>query len=388
VQCPNIAVVAPNCRNGGSVGAVAWRHALELSRWFRVHVLSISCPEPCGDNLRTLVLRPRRWDGLRRFCHVPNDLAFQWAARRALADLARRVPLSVVWCHGHASAVLAACPLRRRFGFRVVMTTHGDIRDRPPGTYSREMMWYYRLLTPRAYRAADVTHALSPAMSEWALKAGADRRRVVILPNGIDGADIGLTSPVERPPASFLEGGALRLLYVGGLTRLKGVDVLLRAVAASGRGDASLTMVGEGPDEARLRRLAAELGIEERVRFAGSHPRRCLFEFYLRTDILCIPSLSEPLPTVGLEGMLCGLPVVGSRTGGIPSLVEDGENGLLAAPGDAPGLAACIRDLASSRERLAAFGAKGRARALDRFAWPRIAEDLKQIAAGTLPQRR
>lgn len=387
-----LAIIVPDYRNG-SVGAIAWRHAVELSRSFEVYVLSMGVPPAPDARIHPVVLQPRRWDERRRFSHMPNALAFEWSARHALAALCRRVPIAVVWCHGHASAALTAYSLRRKHRFRIILTTHGDIRDRPPGMYPRELTWFYRCVTKPAYRRADAVQALSPYMAGWARSSGA--RDVRVIPNRIDPSEIGLAEVPVRTADSYQDQGKVRLLFVGSLMPVKGVDVLLRSLAilSSNAGDGArgpryhLTLVGDGNSKACYETLAREMSLESRVRFSGFIPRRNMGCQYLRSDVLCIPSRSEPLPTVGLEGMLCAVPLAGSRTGGIPFLVEEPLAGRLAEPEDAAGLADAIRDMCRSPEDLAKRGAAAQRRALEVFSWSRIAEQLRDLAIETPPRR-
>jgi glycosyltransferase involved in cell wall biosynthesis len=378
-----IAILAPDLRNG-SVAGVALRHARELSARHSIHVITRAAPLDLPADVQATIVRPSNWNWLRRYCHVPNELAFLWSTRRALAQLCARARPDVVWCHSHALVVLAASPLRSRFGFKIVMTTHGDIFDRPEGTYSRELTWFYRGVTPRAYRTADAVHVLSPNMAALATTGGALPDHVHVIPSGIDASEIGLDCPQPRQAEAFAPQGKLRLLYVGSLWRVKGPEVLLRAAAALRPLDAEVHVIGEGPEGRALKSLAAELGISDSVIFHGHVPRESLAAHYSRADLMCVPSLSEALSLVTLEAMLCGLPVVGSNTGGIPSLVSDGETGYLATPGDPASLASCIRKAARSREHLASLGALGQARARADFAWPVIGGRLSALAEETV----
>lgn len=384
----HLAIIVPNCCQG-SVGAVAWRHALELSRWFYVHILSESIPPPPNERIHAIPLSPSQWNYLRRFCHVPNALSFELAARRRLDTLCRTFPISTVWCHGHASVVLAAFPLQRRHGFRILMTTHGDIRDRPAGTYSRELTWYYQMVTGPAYRRADTTHAISPYMAELARSGGA--REVRLIPHGIDLADIGLRDLPVRAMDSYCPEGVVRLLYVGNLLPVKGIEVLLRAMVpfrerngegCHVRGDGMqvrLCLVGGGSEQSRYEQLAVDLGVEKLVHFHGAVARTDLGHLYASSDALCVPSLSESLSLAGLEGMICGLPVIGSQTGGLSYIVDDTKTGRLSAPGDVAGLVGSILDVCQSRERLASLGQAAQQRALAHFTWTRISEQIRDL---------
>ena len=394
----HIAIMAPDCCHG-SVGSVAWRHAVELSRWFHVHVVSQAIPELPNDRIHAVIVNPPRWNFLRRFCHVPNALSFELSARHLLSALCRQAPITTVWCHGHASVVLAACPLRKRYGFRVVMTTHGDIRDRPAGTYSRELTWYYRLLTGPAYRRSDAVQAISPYMADLARNGGAHDVRVI--PNGIEPAEIGLHDLPARNVDTYCPKGIVRLLYVGNLLPIKGLEVLFKAMTyfqkgnAAGTGDndlargmrVQLQLAGGGGEQARYEHLAADLGIDKLVSFLGPVSRADLSKLYLASDALCVPSLSEALSIAGLEGMICGLPVIGSRTGGIPYIVEDSKTGRLSEPGDVASLVDSIRDVCQSRERLASLGQAAQRRAAEHFSWPRISEHLREMVPEPLGRR-
>lgn len=136
------------------------------------------------------------------------------------------------------------------------------------------------------------------------------------------------------------KGNPWRLLYVGQLSRLKRVDVLLRALATiSDRVQLSLAY-HTSPEEGELRRLANELRLEGCVNFLGACGPDRLCELYRQSDMLVLPSEAESLPSVVSEALICGLPVVASDVGGIPDQV--GDFGRLVRPGDHNALAKAI----------------------------------------------
>jgi len=157
---------------------------------------------------------------------------------------------------------------------------------------------------------------------------------------------------------------------VGVVARLqdahKGQSVFLRGVAripAALR--AQFVLVGGGADEPRLRRLAIDLGVAERVAFAGPQPR--LVDVLHALDLLVIPSLRfESVPKILLEGMAVGCPVVASRAGDISEFLEDGVTGLLVEPGDADGLATAICRLLTHPDEAKALADRAQARLLSR----------------------
>jgi glycosyltransferase involved in cell wall biosynthesis len=179
--------------------------------------------------------------------------------------------------------------------------------------------------------------------------------------------------PASLTPVVPAEQGQLRVvgreptvLFVGRLVERKGVANLLRAAARSARGY-RVVLVGFGPEEAALRRLAAELGLGGRVEFAGRVSEAELAERYARADVFALPATldargdTEGLGVVLLEALSHRVPVVATRRGGIPDIVVDGETGLLVEDGDVGALADAIdRVLANPGlgRRLAAAGAE------------------------------
>jgi len=151
-----------------------------------------------------------------------------------------------------------------------------------------------------------------------------------------------------------------KLLWVGRLSPEKGLPVLFEALAEL-RDELplpSLTLVGSGPQRPELESLAAKLGIEERVEFAGYVPFGPELDHYYRnSQLFVLPSLTEGVPQVLLEAMAAGLACVASAVDGIPYLIEDGEDGRLVPAGDPVALRAVLRELlgdAEQRRRLAA----------------------------------
>lgn len=158
--------------------------------------------------------------------------------------------------------------------------------------------------------------------------------------------------------------GPVKVLAVGRLLPLKGHAVLLEAAARllSAGAPVQITVVGDGPERARLEQLAARLGIDGDVRFAGAVGRDLMPSHYAEANIFCLPSFAEGVPVVLMEAMAAGLPVVATRIAGIPELIRDEESGLLVSPGRPDLLFAAIRRLVESPPLRHRIGAAGRAR--------------------------
>jgi glycosyltransferase involved in cell wall biosynthesis len=175
---------------------------------------------------------------------------------------------------------------------------------------------------------------------------------------------------------------------VGNFTAKKDQATLLRAVAEvpaadlGGGGDAVLVLVGLGPLEGELRALARDLGIAERVVFAGS--RDDVFALLPALDVFALSSRFEGLPIALLEAMASGVAPVATRVGGIPEVINDGRDGVLVDPGDPTGLAAALTRVLGDDDERARIGACARARAgdFDLVHAVRRAEEIYRQALG------
>ena len=175
------------------------------------------------------------------------------------------------------------------------------------------------------------------------------------------------------------------LLFVGRIQPLKGADVAVTALAELQRLDgAFLVVVGgpsgpDGPDEvARLHRLSAELGVEDRVRFVAPQPHEMLSTYYRAADVCLVPSRTESFGLAALEAAACGTPVVGSAVGGLLTLVEHGRTGYLVEGRDPARFAAYVAELVTQPECARAMGAAA-ARVARRYTWSIAAGRLRRL---------
>jgi glycosyltransferase involved in cell wall biosynthesis len=198
--------------------------------------------------------------------------------------------------------------------------------------------------------------------------------------------------PVEqftRSAARNGSGHAPTVLYIGRLVPEKGQAVLLDAVSQlAARGVAvELQLAGEGSLRPELERAAARLGIAERVFFLGAVGQEELRALYERASIFCLPSFAEGVPVVLMEAMAMGLPVVTTRIAGIPELVEDGQSGILVAPGRADELADSLAGLLEQPELRQSLGSNGREAVIRGFDCEGSAAQLQALFARQWPPR-
>jgi glycosyltransferase involved in cell wall biosynthesis len=165
----------------------------------------------------------------------------------------------------------------------------------------------------------------------------------------------------------------------GRLVPIKRFDLLLQAVAALKDELPSLRieLAGDGSESATLRAMAEKLGIAKRVTFLGW--RDDVRYIMARWNLFVLPSEREAFGIAALDAMSCGVPVVGTRVGGIPELVEDGRTGILVEPGNLPALAAAIRELLTNDPRRNEMRAQSRSRATQVFPALRTARELRTI---------
>jgi glycosyltransferase involved in cell wall biosynthesis len=222
-------------------------------------------------------------------------------------------------------------------------------------------------------RDADAFVAMSRRIRDEIVGAGVGPERVAWIAHAVDTGRFrpaGADERVALRRALGLPAGVIAT-YTGRLLHGKGLDVLLEAFArvAAARPELQLVLVGAGEGhlsaEESLRRRASVAPLAGRVRFAGRAER---VEDWLRaSDLFVFPSLFEGLGISLVEAASCGLPSIGSRTGGIPDVIEDGVSGLLVPPGDPGALAATLASLAADGERRAAMGREARRIGLERF---------------------
>jgi teichuronic acid biosynthesis glycosyltransferase TuaC len=314
-------------------------------------------------------LRPLSLDGVSvqavPFLAPPRPISYggwgYWAApplARALDSLQRDWRFDVLHAHCLAPAGHAAARwVRRRRGPAFVVSGHGPDMINVPENSS---------VGRRACVAAMAVADLVVANSTWAARrceeiAGrALPVRVVYL-----GADV--------PPVAHGSNGAVRMVTVAHLVARKRHEVVLRALA---RLDPArrpeYLVIGDGPCREPLERLAAELGVTDRVRFLGQLPNPEAVAQAAACDVFVMPGVEEPFGVAFVEAMAAGLPAIGSRgEGGPEDIAAAGEGMILVQPDDPGALSAVLDRLTADRSELARLGAAARETVAANFTWER-----------------
>jgi len=206
-----------------------------------------------------------------------------------------------------------------------------------------------------ALRRAALVTAPSAYLRGIALGWGLDPALVQVVPNPAP-------SVPELPPRAEIRAqlgvDGVVLAFAGRLTPQKRLDLALHAVAEVP--GVALVVLGDGAERERLERVAAELGLDGRVRFLGSGSRDDVLRLFAAADAAILTSAWENLPHTVLEALAVGTPVIATSVGGVPEVVRDGENGLLVPPASPEALTSAVRRFvgdAALRERLAANAA-------------------------------
>ncbi|MFI1164535.1 glycogen synthase [Streptomyces sp. NPDC020801] len=362
-------------------------HVEFLARELRPLVdLEVHC---WGEGRTDGVVRHRPWSTL----DGAND-----ALRTLSVDLAMTAGLEgCELVHSHTwYANLAGHLGKLLYGVPHVMTAHSLEPLRPwkaeqlGGGYALSS-WAERT----AIEAADAVVAVSGAMREDILGCypALDPARVHVVHNGIDTA---LYRPAHGTGALDrigLDPDRPYVLFVGRITRQKGVPHLLRAVRDIDRA-AQVVLCAGAPDTPEIDREFRDLYQElSRVR-EGVHwipqmlPRPDVIQLLTHAAVFVCPSVYEPLGIVNLEAMACGTPVVASRVGGIPEVVEDGRTGVLVDVDDdfEAGLARALDQVLGDREAARRMGEAGRRRAVGEFGWDAVARRTVRLYEEILKQ--
>ena len=309
------------------------------------------------------------------------DLHAQWRARRP--DLVH----AHFWMSGRA-ALAAARPL----GIPVVLTFHalGNVKRRHQGEGDTSPEGRV-VIERQLVRSADRIVATCTDEVFELLRLGGDRKRISVVPCGVDLSLFHSTVMGEPRP-----GDRARIVCVGRLVERKGVGNVITAVGrlrAMGGPDTEVVVAGgpaaadlaDDPEVGRLRDLAREAGVEDRVVFRGRVGRRELPALFRSADLaVCVPWY-EPFGIVPLEAMACGVPVVASAVGGLIDTVVHGETGVHVPPRRPDVLAEVLADLLTDPARMRALGAAAARRAASRYSWDRIAVQTLHAYRDLLP---
>ncbi len=345
-------------------------------------------------------LRVKGFEADKKNRACPENLHPVFAAvQRSLDFNTGGIDAAVAHCHTwytHMGGILA----KLNYGIPLVITAHSLEPLRP---WKREQLgrgYDFSLWVEKtAIEIADAVTAVSAKMKEDIQRLfRIAPERVRVIPNGVDVKEFHRREGTEALRRRGVDPDRPYILFVGRITRQKGIIYLVKAIAHLDPGFQVVLCAGQ-PDTPEIEREMRSAVAEASARRDGviwiqeMLDKESMMEFYSHAAVFCCPSIYEPFGIINLEAMACVTPVVASAVGGIPEVVADGETGLLVpveeiteppfSPSDPEQFA---RDLAAAVNRLMAdeamrkrFGEAGRRRVEERFSWTSVARRTKEL---------
>jgi glycosyltransferase involved in cell wall biosynthesis len=305
----------------------------------------------------------------------------KWGSARIFINLVRKLReanVHIVHTHKHKDTILAALAARLSNRPYVVRTVHG--LPEPFTGFAKTKMRAYEAVERIVHqRCVDCIIGVSLQIADQ-YKAESGIPRVTCIHNGIDlAAVVGHTDRRRVREDLGVGPGETLIGTIGRLVPVKGISYLLEAakVLLQEGEDVKVLVVGEGPIRKELEAQARDLTIDRNVVFLGH--REDVHQLIQTLDIFVLPSLSEGIPMALLEAMAASRPVVATRVGGIPEVIEHGREGFLVEPKDAKGIAEGCRRLIRAPDVASRMGEQGHERVKREYSAATVAERVVSL---------
>jgi PEP-CTERM/exosortase A-associated glycosyltransferase len=354
-----------------------------------LHVLDHSLPLHSGYTFRTLAIlaqqralgwntyqltSPKQGGGLEREEHIEDWTfhrtppaagvlarvpivqyhALMKALQTRLAEVVQSVRPDIIHAHSPVLNALPALAVGRATGIPVVYEVRAFWED-AAADHGTAREWGPRYLLTRALetwalRHADAVTTICEGLRRDMLERGIPANKITVIPNAVDSSQFPFKSPVDAELVQrYGHTHGKTLGFAGSFYAYEGLNLLLRAMprVLLAEPQARLMLAGGGPQEANLKTLTAELGVEHAVHFTGRVPHADVGRFYSAMDVMVYPRIRRRLtdlvtPLNPLDAMALGKLVAASDVGGHRELIRDGYNGHLFPAGSAEALAACL----------------------------------------------
>lgn len=330
---------------------------------------------------------------------VINQAAIILATAARLDELIPRLRPDIIHAHSPALNGVAALRVARRHAIPVFYEMRASWEDAAVdhGT-TREGSLRYRLsrrLETYVLRRVDAVTTICEGLAEEIRQRGVPSGNITVIPNAVDMDDF---QPIEQADVELREklslGPGPVLGFIGSLYGYEGLDLLVRALPsiAAAHPGAQVVLVGGGPAELTIRKLAAELDMDRRVHFVGRVPHEDVRRYYSIIDLLVYPRTSIRLteivtPLKPLEAMALGRPYIASDVGGHRELVPQALQSYLFRPQDPAALANAAMKSLADRERWPMLAAAGRSYVAEHRTWQRSVGRYARVYETGLAQR-
>jgi len=248
---------------------------------------------------------------------------------------------------------------------RILTLQSGDLDDS-----SKQAKWYIRAPWKLIHTSPDIVTAISHFLAQRAERLGMPKERILITPNGVDLSNCPRNLPKEKN----------RVIIVSRLSWEKAHKYILRAwpEVIQAVPEARFVIVGGGDERGDIEKLIKELNIGDSVEMTGELPNIEAIKEIAKSEVFICPSLAEGLGVVFIEAQACGTPPIGTRVGGIPDVIQDGENGLLIEPKNSEQIAEAIVKLLTDKELRESLAKKG-LETSRKFEWGAIMDKIEEI---------
>jgi glycosyltransferase involved in cell wall biosynthesis len=268
---------------------------------------------------------------------IPTTRRFDMTLSRRLSAFIATGGYDIVHCHGYKTLIHLTMARNPNSTPPLIVTYHGF-------TSHDLTAMAYEWLEWLAYQRVDCLFAVSENSMEFLSRRGMMRCKTAVVPNMV--TPLIAKTPIEKPH----KGRKVTLLFLGRLSREKGLDVLLEALHLRVFSHLKLTVVGEGPERHSLEETMRTYGLENQVYFEGF--KQDIKPYLEEADALVMPSRTEGMPMALLEAAVSGIPVIATKVGGIPEIVIHNQNGLLVTPENPAQLADAIENMVKELERI------------------------------------
>jgi glycosyltransferase involved in cell wall biosynthesis len=276
-------------------------------------------------------------------------------------------PFGLVWGMMASFAGLAALRFKELSpGVKFLLTLQEGDDLKEVEKKMRILKWRFK----KVFILADQVQVISSYLREWAMSFGVEEKNITIVPNGVDLDKFNFSGRNKNKT----------IITTSRLVKKNGVDTLIRSLALLPT-DYRLKILGVGPDEKKLKNLARELGLSERVDFVGFVASENIKDYFAQAEVFARPALSEGLGNSFLEAMAFGLSVIGTPVGGIIDFLKDGETGWLVPPNDPQVLAEKIKFITKEENEAQVEEVIKKARSLveEKYNWVKIAEEMDSL---------
>lgn len=317
-----------------------------------------------------------------------NKYYFQFFASRAAAKLHKRYQYYGIWAMmAHSTGIPAGIFKKRYPEVKYLLT----LQEGDPPEYIEHMMKPVRSLFTQAFMRADALQPISTFLYEWGKRMGFSKTAKVI-PNAVDTKrftqEFSMEEIADMKEKLGKKDGDVYIVTTSRLVHKNGVDDVIRALPHLSK-NVSFLIYGIGPDEAMLKSLAKQLGVEKRARFMGQIGHAQMPLMLRACDIFTRPSRSEGMGNSFIEAMAAGLPVIATQEGGISDFLFDAKRnpgqqptGWAVDPDAPEQIAQAAQDILANPGDVAHVTKTARAMVIEKYDWNLVAAQMRELFAG------